>query len=104
MGSHATGLRRKAERQGDVESFERAHLAVEPCFGVGSQTVGPTETGSQVPHPELPQPANRIVESWILEMKPLADAESRGVLAEMLRGGLGCSVLTQQAQIEMAVV
>jgi hypothetical protein len=90
MRSNPTGLRCKAERQGDIEFFERAHLAVEPCFGVGSQAVGPAEAGSQVPHAELPKPANRIVQPWVLEMEPLADAESRGVLAEMLRGRLGC--------------
>ena len=104
MRSNATGLWSKAERQGDVEFLERAHLPVEPRFGVGSQTVCPTEAGSEVPYSELPEPANRIVEPGILEMEPLADAQSRGVLAEVLRGGLRCPVLTQQAQIEMSVV
>jgi hypothetical protein len=104
MRPNAAGFRGKAERQRDVELLERAHLSVEPRFGVGSQTVRPTQAGSQVTNPELSEPANGTIEPWILKMEPLADTESRGVLAEVPRGWLWCSVLAQQAQIEMAIV
>jgi len=104
MRADPTRLWCKAERQGDVEFFERAHLAVEPRVGIGPQAVSPAEAGSQVTHPEPSKPAYRIFEPWILEMEPLADAQSGSVLAEVLRGRLGCPVLTHQAQIEMPVV
>src|SRR5918996_549379 len=46
----ALRLRGEAERQRDVERFERLHLAVEPSLRVRPETVGPAQSRSDMPH------------------------------------------------------
>src|SRR5690242_14943938 len=104
MGLHSEGFRGEAERHGGLELVQRAHQAVEPAVRIGPQAVGPTEAGAQVAYAEFPQPVNRIVETRILEVKPLADAEAGRDLSEPGIRRLRCAVLTNEAHIEVAIV
>src|SRR5437660_1017783 len=45
-------LGREAERRGDAEVLERAHLPVEPALGVRTEPVGPGQAGAQIGHAE----------------------------------------------------
>src|SRR5687768_7758855 len=97
-------LRCEAEREGDLEGLERAHLAVEPGLGVRAEAVGPAHAGAEMANAKLLQPRHGLIEPVILEVQPLADAERRRVVAELLQGTLGSAVLPEQAHVEMAVV
>src|SRR5204863_6730959 len=96
MRTHAGALGRKAERQGDVERFERLHLAVEPCLRVRPVPVRPAQAGTQMSDAEPLQPADGAIEAWILEVKPLADAELGRALREARRRAFWGAVLAQQ--------
>src|SRR4051812_41035771 len=64
-------LRRETKRQGHVKLGERVHLAVEPGARIRPTAVGPRQAGAQVTNPEALHPAHRLVETVILEVKPL---------------------------------
>src|SRR5579883_1015073 len=84
MRANAFALRRETERERHVERLERAHLPVEPRFGVRAQPVRPAQARPQMPHAQIAQPANAVLQPVIFEMKPLADSQLRSVLVEML--------------------
>jgi hypothetical protein len=71
----ATCLWCKAVGECHLELIKGTHLAIEPRLGVGAQAVSPAETRAQVAHPEPAEPPDRIIQSRVLEMKPLADSE-----------------------------
>src|ERR1700736_6167061 len=75
IGANTATLGREAECNRYIERFERAHLTVEPCFGVGAQAVGPAQAGANIFHTEVAHPADGIVEPRVLKMKPLTNAE-----------------------------
>src|SRR4051812_25362613 len=97
MRRDPAALRRKAERQRDVEILERAHLAVEPGVGVRTQAIGPTQACAQLLHTQLLEPAHTFVEPWILEVKPLADAQCRCEVAEVPQRELWTTVFAQES-------
>src|SRR5215207_8557985 len=104
MWRDAAMLRREAKGKRYIEVLDRAHLPVEPRVRVRTKAVRPAQTGAQMPHAELAQPADRVVEPMIFEMKPLADAERGRVVGELLRRRLRRAVLPQQSQVKMPVV
>src|SRR6185437_12401390 len=104
MRLDAAALRREAECQRDGEFLQRAHLPIEPFERARPQAVGPTQSGAQVAHAEPPQPARRILQAMILEMKPLTDAELGRMGRETMRRRLRRAVLAQQAHVEVPVV
>src|SRR3954471_22568182 len=57
-----------------------------------------------MPYAEIAQPSDGIVQSVVVEMKPLADAESGRELAENPRGELRRAVFAQEAHVEMPVI
>ena len=75
----ATGFRCEAKCQSDVEFLESAHLSIKPFHGPGAQAIGPAQTGAQIAHAQCAQPAHRLIEPVILEVKPLADTKLRRV-------------------------
>src|SRR5437773_12280969 len=97
-------LRREAEGDRYLEGFEDSHHAVEPRLGIRPEAVGPGKAGAQMPDAEPLQPQGRVIETVVLEMKPLADAEPRRVIGEMPRRPLRRAVLAQQPHVEMPVI
>src|SRR3954464_281085 len=86
MLGDAAMLGREAERQCDIEIRQRFHLAIEPSQGIRPEAVSPGQAGAQMPPPQTLQPNHRLVETMVLEMKPLTYAELRRVAREILDG------------------
>src|ERR671913_2424691 len=101
MRRHPAALRRETERHGYIERLEGLHLAIEPLLRVRTMTVRPAQAGPKMPDTKILQPAHGAVEAWVLEMKPLADAERRRQVGKPPKRALGCAVFTQQAHVEM---
>ncbi len=57
--------------------------AIEPALRVRTQPVRPAEARAKLPDAQLFQPSDCIVEAWILEVEPLADAERGRVSGEV---------------------
>src|SRR3954470_20248307 len=104
MRAHAFVFGREAERQGDVEWFERTHLAIEPGLGVGAQPVRPAQSGAKLTHAEPSKPADDVVEPVILEVDPLAYTDLWREPREHPCRPLGRAVLAKQPHVEMPVV
>src|SRR4051812_41223808 len=104
MRLQAAALRRETERQRHIERLQRLHLLIEPALGTGAKTVGPAQAGAQMLHPQFPQQSNPVRQAVVLEMEPLADAESRREAGEVAQRELRRAVLAHQAHIEMPVV
>src|SRR5947209_7578975 len=83
MRRNAPVLGRETEGHGEVKIGERFHLAIEPVERMGTKTVRPGEPGAQMAHAEPLHPGDRFVKSMILKMKPLAEAERRGLRCEL---------------------
>src|SRR3954463_590815 len=75
VGPHAVRVGREAERERDVELFERTHLAIEPRVCVGAQTVRPAQTRPEVLYAQLSKPCHAGIKARVFEMKPLADSQ-----------------------------
>ena len=97
-------LRRKAKGDRHLEFLERAHLPIKPGIGIGPKAIRPTKPGAQMADAKLAEQADRVVQSMILEVKPLADAKVRSELRENLRGAFWRAVFPENAHVEMAIV
>src|SRR5438067_9375707 len=84
------------ERHRDVEFLQRAHLPVEPVERIREETLGPAEARAHMFHAEASQPHHGFVQTMILEVEPLAYAQSRRPAGERLGGELGRSILSKQ--------
>src|SRR5829696_8990013 len=101
MRAYSFRFRSEAERQRDVERLERTHLAVEPLLSVRPMTVGPADARAHVRDTKTLHPSYGLVQTRVLEVKPLAEAERRRVRGELRQRELRRAVLTQQSHIEM---
>jgi hypothetical protein len=100
VGAEAAGAGGEAEGDGDVEAVEGLHLAVEPGEPALAVRVGPREAGAELVHAEALEPTDRLVEAWVLEVEPLADAEVGRERREVPERALGRPVLAQEAHVE----
>src|SRR5438046_2614880 len=67
MRANADAFRSEAERQGDVERLESAHLSIEPAVCIRPVRIGPAQARAQLLDAEPLQPADGALEPWILE-------------------------------------
>src|SRR4029078_3991848 len=84
MRLNAFVLGSKAVGDSCIEGLQSLYLPVEPINCIGTVRIRPTDPCPNVLHPEILQMTNGIVQSVILKMEPLADADFRRVLMEML--------------------
>src|SRR5206468_2132282 len=82
MGFYPAMLRREAECDGDLEFRQRIHLPVEPFRRIRPKAVRPGQSGPEMSRPETPHPPHSFVKAMIIEVKPLAQADSRTVFGE----------------------
>src|SRR5690242_3968950 len=102
--AHAMAVRGKAERQRDIEFFERGHLAVEPGQSAWAQAISPAQARPQLLDTEFPHPFDGLFEPVVLKMEPLADAQFRAVFAETPKSALRSAVFANQTHIKMAII
>src|SRR3954463_3858514 len=95
---------RKAERQRHLEFREGVHLSIEPLDGVGAEAVGPGEAGSEMLYAEAAHPAHGLLQTVIVEMKPLAQPHHVRILFEGLASDFRRAVLAQQSHVEVPIV
>src|SRR5579884_1217833 len=93
MRAHAAMFGGKTECHRYVEALQRLHLPVEPRLRIGPEAVRPADAGPQIFDAQSPQAVNRVIESMVLEMEPLADAHVRRELVEDLCRQFGRAVL-----------
>jgi len=67
--SQVSGSKAKSERY--LERLKRLHLPIKPLDGVGSVRVGSAQACPQIADAMLLHPCDRVVESVIVEVKPL---------------------------------
>src|SRR5690349_8716017 len=104
MRLNALVLRSETVRDCNVEWLESFHLPVEPVERVRTIRVGPTDSGPKVFHAEILQMPHRIVQAVVFKVKPLTDADVRGVLVKVLVRELWSAILAKQAHVEVAIV
>ena len=104
IGKDAAMFGRKAVGDGRLERLQRLHLTVEPALGAGTKAVRPAQPGAHMAYAEIAQPANRVIQAMVFEMKPLADSERGRVLVEVAQRQLRSAVFPQQTHVEMPIV
>src|SRR3954451_13781155 len=77
---------------------------VKPLLGIGSPIIGPAQPCAQFLNPEFAKLLNTVLESMVLEVKPLADAKLGRVLWKGSGHQLRAPVLPIQPHVEMAIV
>jgi hypothetical protein len=102
--SHAAGFGSKAERKGDIKLVESGHLTIKPCVRIGTLAVGPAQASSELANAKASEPTHGIIETMVLEVKPLADTKGRRIVDKLRGGGFRATVLPQESKIEMAVI
>src|ERR1043166_8268615 len=104
MRPHAAFFRCETERYRDLEIFEGGHLAIEPCERRWAEGVRPAQPGSEIANTEFFEPFDGAIETMVLEVKPLADADLGGEFREMLAGELGRAIFPKKPHVEMAII
>src|SRR5689334_6512678 len=91
----------EAKRKRCLETFKRVHLSIKPVDRVRTKAVGPAQSRSQIADIELLEPFHSGIETVVLKMEPLADAQSFG---KVRRGQLGRSIFFQQAHVVVPII
>src|SRR3954447_9390531 len=69
--ANAAVFRSKAQRQGYIKVFERAHLPVEPRLRVWPKAVCPTQSRSELFDLQFSKPIGNVVQARVFEVYPL---------------------------------
>src|SRR5690348_13031563 len=92
MRSNPPLLRREAECESDIESFEGLHLPIEPRLPARAKRIGPAQTGTYVGDAQFAQPSHGIIQAVVFKMEPLANSDFRRVAGKRAQGALGRAV------------
>src|SRR5262249_3174267 len=101
MRNHPEMFGSETQRKSRVEVLYGAHLAIKPPLRVWTKRIGPAQPGPEVSNPEFAQPFDRIIESVVFIVKPLADPQAR---REMRVRQLGRSIFPDYAHVIVAIV
>ena len=64
----------ETESDGKVERIKHLHLSIKPLIRIGTERIGPTQSGPELAHAQSAEMPSASLEAMVFEMEPLANA------------------------------